>query len=77
MDIDTQGGTLWWTPSGDAVTYRRGANIWEQPLDGSPAKQLTRFKSGRISTYAWLPDGKLLMARREDVTDVVLITDFR
>ena len=42
-------------------------NIWEQPLNGGPPRQLTNFPSGRIFdfNFNWSRDGKrLLMARR-------------
>ena len=71
-----------WTPDGRALTYvdtRDGiSNIWAYPIDGSPPKQLTGFKSDRIFGYAWSRDGKqLAVARGSIATDVVLISDFR
>jgi hypothetical protein len=53
-----------WTPDGRALTFidnRDGvSNIWLQPLDGSPAKQLTNFTSETIFSFC-------LVARRQDV----------
>ena len=73
---------LRWTPDGRGLTYivNRGgiSNIWIQPLDGSPAKQLTDFKSDRIFSFDWSPDGKwLVLSRGPEQRDVVLMTDLK
>jgi Tol biopolymer transport system component/DNA-binding winged helix-turn-helix (wHTH) protein len=67
-----------WTPDGRALTFianRDGvSNIWLQPLDGSPAKQLTNFTSEKIFRFAWSPDGKMFVAERgTEIGDIVLI----
>jgi Tol biopolymer transport system component/DNA-binding winged helix-turn-helix (wHTH) protein len=67
-----------WTPDGRALTFvdnRDGvSNIWLQPLDGSPAKQLTNFTSETIFRFAWSPDGKKFVAERgTEIGDIVLI----
>lgn len=67
-----------WTPDGRALTFidnRDGvSNIWLQPLDGSPVKQLTNFTSETIFRFAWSPDGKMIVAERGTETgDIVLI----
>ncbi|HEY9284714.1 MAG TPA: winged helix-turn-helix domain-containing protein [Pyrinomonadaceae bacterium] len=67
-----------WTPDGRALTFidnRDGvSNIWLQPLDGGPAKQLTNFTSETIFRFAWSPDGKMFVAERGTETgDIVLI----
>ena len=71
-----------WTNDGRALTYldtRDGiSNIWAYPIDGSPPRQLTGFKSDQIFGYAWSRDGKqLAVARGNIATDVVLISAFR
>ncbi|HEY3138243.1 MAG TPA: protein kinase [Blastocatellia bacterium] len=71
-----------WTPDGSAVAYistRDGvSNIWGQPIDGSPARQLTDFKSDFIYSFNWSRDGKqLALSRGPRTSDVVLISDFR
>jgi len=73
---------LRWSPSGKALQYiltRNGAgNIWEQPLAGGPAKQITNFTSGSIYDFAWSHDGKqLLVTKGTDSSDVILISNFR
>jgi serine/threonine protein kinase len=69
-----------WTKDGSALTYvdvRAGiANIWSQPLDGSPARQVTDFRADQIFSYDWSRDGKQLACERGvETNDVVLITD--
>jgi serine/threonine protein kinase/Tol biopolymer transport system component len=71
-----------WSPDGKSLQYhlaRNGAsNIWDQPLSGAPAKQITDFPSGLIFDFAWSNDGKeLYMAKGERTSDVVLISNFR
>ncbi len=70
-----------WSADSRMLTYvntQQGiSNIWGQPIDGSPAKQLTEFKSDRIFRFAWSPDGKMLLCERGFyVNDVVLMRDF-
>ncbi len=72
------GGYVEFTDHGKAVAYtvsEKGVdNIWVQPLDGSAGHEITHFKSGRISRFAWSPDGKTLAALRSHTTsDVVLL----
>ena len=73
---------LRWSPDGkglESLVTRDGVtNIWELPLTGGKPKQLTKFTSGLMSDFDWLPDGKqLLLARGEMKSDVVLISNFR
>jgi Tol biopolymer transport system component len=75
-------GGLRWSPDGKGVQYtltRSGAtNIWQQPLDGKAAFQLTKFTSGRIFDYNWSHDGKqLLLIRGTNNNDVIMISHFR
>ncbi len=70
---------LYWSPDGHQLQYllTRDAvtNIWEQPLDGGPPRQVTMFSSGRIFDFNWSRDGKrLLLARGEVSSDVVLLS---
>jgi serine/threonine protein kinase/Tol biopolymer transport system component len=69
-----------WTPDGQSITYvdgRSGArNLWLQPLDGAPPKQLTNFKEKDFSIhyFAWSPDGKyLVFSRGFSTSNTVLI----
>jgi Tol biopolymer transport system component len=71
-----------WTPDGHAIAYAVTgggvSNIWSQPLDGGPPKQLTAFREGLIFDFAWSRDGKQLALSRGTVnSDVVLISNFK
>jgi len=73
---------LRWSPDQKGLQYlltRNGAtNVWEQSLAGGPPRQVTNFTSGRIFSFSWTRDGKqLLLAKGEDTSDVVLISNFR
>jgi eukaryotic-like serine/threonine-protein kinase len=73
-------GTADFTPDGKAVVYpinENGTmNIWVQPVDGSPGKQITNFPSGGIQIFAYSPDGKTLgVMERHEESDVVLLRD--
>jgi TolB protein len=71
-----------WTPDGRAIAYIRTvsgiSNIWVQPIDGSPPKQLTDFKEQRLLNFAWSRDGKqLALSRGVTNRDVVLISNLK
>jgi eukaryotic-like serine/threonine-protein kinase len=51
-------------------------NIFVQPLDGSPGRQVTDLTSESISQFQWSPDGKTLAgARVHDTSDVVMLSE--
>ncbi len=84
VDIATMRGRmiLRWSPDGRELSYivtRAGvSNIWSQPIDGGPPKQLTDFNSNLIFFYDWSRDGKqFALARGTVSSDVVLINDLR
>jgi eukaryotic-like serine/threonine-protein kinase len=65
-------------PSGKAVTYlvrEKGVdNLWIQPLDGTPRRQLTHFTAERIASYAFSKDGSHLGIKRgHSESDAVLL----
>ena len=67
-----------WTQGGRALTYIRDqgdvSNIWAQPIDGAPPKQLTNFTADQIFNFAWSNDGRqLVLARGSQTSDVVMI----
>jgi Tol biopolymer transport system component len=67
---------LRWTPDGRAIAYVSPAtpsNIWRQPLDGTPPRQLTHLTDRIISDFTWSRDGsRLALARATVVNDIVL-----
>jgi DNA-binding winged helix-turn-helix (wHTH) protein/Tol biopolymer transport system component len=53
-------------------------NLWEQPLAGGRARQVSSFTSGRIFDFNSTLDGKqLLLCRGEISADVVLLNNLR
>ncbi len=73
-------GAVRFSTDGKAVVYPirvRGVdNLWLQPLDGSPGKQVTDFKAEHIYDFHWSFDGsKLALIRGHTDADVVLIRD--
>lgn len=69
-----------YTPDGKALVYpitQAGVdNVWLQPLDGSPGRQITNFKSDHIIGLEWSPDGKrLAVLQRRTEADVVLLRE--
>ena len=80
--FDSVSASLRWTADGRALTYVQTAgdasNLWSQPVSGEPAKQLTNFKSSRIFSFDWSPDGRqLILSRGTASSDVVLLSNFR
>ena len=51
-------------------------NVWIQPVDGTPGRQITHFNSERILSFHWSPDGKRLgILRGHTDSDVVLLQE--
>jgi Tol biopolymer transport system component len=72
---------LAWLPDGKSLAYLDNAsgilNIWSTPLDGGPPKQLTKFKSEFMNSFAISREGKIAAYRFTASRDIVLIKDFR
>jgi len=71
-----------WTPDGRGLVYIRSekgfSNLWIQPLDGAGPSPLTDFTTGEIYNYAFSFDGtRLFIARGQQISDAVLIRDYR
>jgi Tol biopolymer transport system component/DNA-binding winged helix-turn-helix (wHTH) protein len=67
-----------WSRDGQSIAFLNSpgglSDIWLQPLDGSPPRQLTNFKVERIIAFDWSPDGRsLAFVRNIETSDVVLI----
>jgi serine/threonine protein kinase/Tol biopolymer transport system component len=80
-DLDPRASPpLAFTPDPKAVVFlvreKNIDNLWEQPLDGSPARQLTHFTSEQIGRFRFSPDGtKLAIERGHLESDAVLLRD--
>jgi serine/threonine protein kinase len=75
----TMGGWRW-SPDSRALVYRDTigdvSNLWRMPLDGTPATQLTDFKTDAIRYFSYSRDGKhLALSRGNIIRDAVLITE--
>ena len=78
--LPSGGGRPRWTPDGRGIAYvGPQSNLWVQPLDGKPLRQLTHFADGRpIADFAWSRDGKrLAIARATLANDIVLFKGLR
>ena len=56
------------------------ADLWIQPVTGSPPRQLTHFPNEplQIADFAWSADGKrLAVARASQSNDIVMFRGFR
>jgi serine/threonine protein kinase/Tol biopolymer transport system component len=73
--------TLRWSRDGNSllysVTQSAISNVWSQPLDGGPPRQVTDFKEKLITTFNVAPDGKLVCVRGVFPRDAAVITDAR
>ena len=71
-----------WTPDGRGVNLlvQRGdrSDLWVQPVDGGPAKQVTDFELPYIARRAYSRDGKrIALIRADNIRNAVMITNFR
>jgi Tol biopolymer transport system component len=79
--ITVANGGAQFTPDNRAIVYTiRGENnvdnLWLQPLNGKPGRQITQFPSDQIPGFGWSPDGKnLLVGCGHTESDVVLLSD--
>lgn len=77
----TLGGPIW-TPDGLGLTVlvARGEqmNLWLQPRDGGPIKQLTNYDVPGVARRNYSRDGKqIAIVRAEAISNAVMITGFR
>jgi Tol biopolymer transport system component len=71
-----------WSRDGKSIIYSENANnvsnLWSQPIDDSPRKQITDFKDSLITGFAWSYDGtQLACTRGVLLRDAVLVTDMK
>lgn len=80
LDIPTD--CVRWTRDGRSLLYSSAqggaSNIWERPIAGGAAKQLTHFTSETSSLFDLSKDGKELAIQRDtSSSNVVLIRDVK
>lgn len=73
-------GPVRFTVDGKGVLYpfrdKEAGNLWLQPLDGSPGKQVTNLRNELLRDFHWSFDGKkLAMLRGHSESNVVVIRD--
>jgi hypothetical protein len=75
--------TWHWMPDSRALAYVGpgvSADLWIQPVDGGPPRQLTHFPNDRrqIADFAWSADGsRLAVARAAQSNDILMLRGFR
>jgi len=81
-DIDQRAlpSDLSYTPDGKGVVYivrEKGVdNLWLQPLDGKPHRQLSHFKKDKIFRFVFSPDGsQIAIEAGQTESDAVLLHD--
>ncbi|HKP70407.1 MAG TPA: hypothetical protein VJV05_14060, partial [Pyrinomonadaceae bacterium] len=72
----------YWTSDGKGITYVDArddvGNVWVQPIDGGPAKQLTNYKQGYLFRREWSRHGKgVAIVLGSETSDAVMFTNFR
>lgn len=78
----TVSAVIQWSGDGKSIlfsaTSNNTSNIWSQPIDGGPPKQITDFKDLLMTGFAWSHDGKQLACTRGTLLrDAILITDLK
>jgi Tol biopolymer transport system component/DNA-binding winged helix-turn-helix (wHTH) protein len=81
LPVNFSSQTLRWTPDGKALAYisevGNVSNIWIQPLDGNPTKQLTNFLTDYTTDFAWTKSNQqLICLRMVETSYVALIQEF-
>ena len=80
-DVDQRASwPIAFTPDGKAAVYtvrEKGVdNLWMQPLDDAPRRQLTHFTAERIWAFRYSPDGgKIALERGHLESDALLLRD--
>jgi serine/threonine protein kinase len=75
--VPTPGSDFYLAPDGRSILYTkiddRHRNIWSAPLDGTPPKKLTDFRTDSIFEFDVSPDNHFAVVRGNRMIDLVLI----
>ncbi|MBI4908646.1 MAG: hypothetical protein HY820_33815, partial [Acidobacteria bacterium] len=70
---------LRWTRDNKGIGYveRNGSvsNLWVQPVDGSPRRQITNFQGGLVRDFDWSAEGRLALELTTMARDVYVVRD--
>jgi Tol biopolymer transport system component/DNA-binding winged helix-turn-helix (wHTH) protein len=78
---DAYGPSVRWSSDGKSIYFLKvesetGAQIYQQPLGGNPARKITQALDNRIYRFAIAPDGKQwAFEAGRDIDDLILIRD--
>ena len=67
-------GELVWTNDSRNITFRVGANIYQQPWDGSESSELLWEGEGLVEPIAWSRDGNSLLIEVGRVADLTMLS---
>ena len=75
----TAGTSAGWSPDGKSVIYNEVqnniANLWSQPINGGPPKQISNFKDGFIFSFNVSRDGKQIAISRGNYSrDAIMLS---
>ena len=75
----TAGTGAGWSPDGKSVIYNEVqnniANLWSQPINGGPPKQISNFKDGFIFSFNVSRDGKQIAISRGNYSrDAIMLS---
>ena len=58
-----------WSPSGKELVFVRDSSVWRASPDGSDARPLATFPTGKVDGLAWSPDGSSVAFAYESAHD--------
>jgi eukaryotic-like serine/threonine-protein kinase len=81
FEMPPTAGNPAWMPDDTSLSFSNTinnvSNLWKMDRDGQHPVQLTHFNDSIIFNYAWLPDGKVVIAQGRSTSDAILIRNFR
>jgi hypothetical protein len=81
LDVPWRRGINLRWQSNSVITFQRldqgASNLYGLPITGGEPTRITKFPSGRFSSYDWTAEGTLVLIRTKSTSDIVLISDWR